>query len=122
MVGMSPGINMETSSGGLLKGMKSLLGGESFFTNKFSGGGEVLLAAALPGDLSVLNIGPGSGWKIAKGAFVGCDDTVNVETKLFRRSIQQSIQVRNQDNTFQKAVVHHERPRGFKVKEASPTL
>ena len=36
MVGMSPGINMETSSGGLLKGMKSLLGGESFFTNKFS--------------------------------------------------------------------------------------
>ncbi|MEO1267726.1 MAG: TIGR00266 family protein [Myxococcota bacterium] len=81
MVGMSPGVNMETSSGGLLKGMKSLLGGESFFTNKFSGGGEVLLAAALPGDLAVLNVGPGSGWRIAKGAFVGCDDSVNVETK-----------------------------------------
>ncbi len=84
MVGMSPNVNMETKSGGLLKGMKSMLGGESFFMNKFTTGagtGEVLLGAPLPGDLAVLECGGGSDWCIAKGAFVGCDDTVNVETK-----------------------------------------
>lgn len=84
MVGQSMNIYMETSSGGLLKGMKSMLGGESFFTNKFTstgGTGEVLLGGALPGDMAILDCTATRNWRIARGAFVACEDQINIETK-----------------------------------------
>ena len=56
MLAMSPGVTMETSTqGGLLKGLRrSVLGGESFFMNTFTGqvdGAELWLAPALSGDV-----------------------------------------------------------------------
>ena len=56
MVSMSQGISLETSlGGGLLSALKrSILGGESFFMNEYrapAGGGKIMLAPALPGDI-----------------------------------------------------------------------
>lgn len=60
MVTMHPNLDVETSSasgkkkGGLLKGLKRMLAGESFFMNVFTaarGGGEVTLAPKLSGDI-----------------------------------------------------------------------
>lgn len=88
MIGMSPNTNMETSSGGLMKGVKAMFSGESFFTNKFSSTGgtaELLVATSLPGDMAILDVdsgqGPGGEWSIQRGAFVACDDTVEIDAK-----------------------------------------
>lgn len=59
MISMSGDMAVETTThkkgkGGVLKGIKRMLSGESFFLNHFtagSNGGEVLLAATLPGDM-----------------------------------------------------------------------
>jgi uncharacterized protein (AIM24 family) len=61
MVAMSAGVTLETAAtGGLLKSLgRALLGGESFFQNTYrapAGGGELMVAPALPGDLSVLRL------------------------------------------------------------------
>ncbi len=84
MVGRSVNITMETQSGGMMKGMKAMLGGESFFMNKFTAtgsAGEVLVGAALPGDLEVVEVSSSQGWNVAQGAFIACEDTVAIETK-----------------------------------------
>lgn len=56
MLAMSPGVAMETTTqGGVLKGLRrSVLGGESFFMNTFTGqvdGAELWLAPPLAGDV-----------------------------------------------------------------------
>ena len=56
MVGMSPGVTLETAAtGGFLKSLgRALLGGESFFQNTYqtgASGGEITVAPPLPGDL-----------------------------------------------------------------------
>lgn len=56
MLAMSPAVAMETSTqGGVLKGLRrSILGGESFFMNTFTGqadGAELWLAPSLAGDI-----------------------------------------------------------------------
>ena len=89
MIGMSPNMNMETASGGLMKGVKSMFSGESFFTNKFSSTGgmaELLVASSLPGDMAILEVdsaqGPGGDWFIQRGGFVASDDTVEIDAKM----------------------------------------
>jgi len=88
MIGMSPNVNMETSSGGLMKGVKAMFSGESFFTNKFTSTGgtaELLVATSLPGDMAILAVDSGAGaggeWSIQRGAFVACEDTVEIDAK-----------------------------------------
>lgn len=84
MVGMTPNVQIQTGSGGLLKGLKRLFGGESFFRNTFTAGGgpgEVYLAAALPGDLVVLDVGPRS-FFLQSHAYVASSPTVDVDTKV----------------------------------------
>lgn len=59
MIAMSSDVAMETtthkkSSGGIMKGLKRMLSGESFFINHYtagSNGGEVFLAPTLSGDM-----------------------------------------------------------------------
>lgn len=59
MIAMSGSVNISTStmsrgSGGMMKGLKRMLSGESFFLNHFSAGqqgGEVWVAATLSGDM-----------------------------------------------------------------------
>jgi len=84
MVGMTPNVDIQTGSGGLMKGLKRMFGGESFFRNTFtaSGGvGEVYLAATLPGDLAVFDVGP-RGYYLQSHAYVASTTGVDVDTRL----------------------------------------
>ncbi len=83
MMGMSTNVNMETQSGGLMKGLKRMFGGESFFRNTFtahSGQGEVLLTTPLCGDMAVLEVGQ-TQWCVQNSAYVGSSTTVDVQTQ-----------------------------------------
>ena len=56
MVSHTPGLQMQTSTqGGIMKGLKRAVGGESFFMNTFTAtqpGDHIGLAAPLPGDIA----------------------------------------------------------------------
>lgn len=83
MVGMSTNVQMQTSSGGFMKGLKRLFGGESFFRNTFTangGQGEVLFATPLCGDMAVLDVGQKQ-WCVQNSAFLACSPSVDVKTK-----------------------------------------
>ncbi|MBK9266808.1 MAG: TIGR00266 family protein [Polyangiaceae bacterium] len=83
MVGMSTNVQMQTQSGGFMKGLKRLFGGESFFRNTFTaqgGQGEVLFATPLCGDMAVLEAGHKQ-WCIQNSAYVASSPTVDVKTK-----------------------------------------
>ncbi|HMR04458.1 MAG TPA: TIGR00266 family protein [Polyangiaceae bacterium] len=84
MVGMSPSVQMQTQSGGLMSGLKRMFGGESFFRNTFTAGaegGEVLLAHALCGDMAVLDMAPG-GYFVQSSSFIASTPNVQIETKV----------------------------------------
>jgi len=84
MVSYSDGVTVQTEAkGGLLGGIKRMVGGESFFQNTYSApaaGGEITLAAALPGDMILLEI-DGSEFNLQSGAYVASEMGVNVDTK-----------------------------------------
>lgn len=87
MVAMSATISVETQAraqGGILGGLKrSLLGGESFFTNRFvaqRAAGQVLLAPPLPGDMMVHELS-GEPLLIRGGGYVSAPDTVRIDTQ-----------------------------------------
>jgi uncharacterized protein (TIGR00266 family) len=84
MVGMSPNVQMQTQSGGLMSGLKRMFGGESFFRNTFTaanGPGEVLFAHSLCGDMSVLEMTQ-AGYFIQSSSYIACTPNVNIETKV----------------------------------------
>lgn len=82
MVGMSTNVMMQTQSGGVMSGLKRLFGGESFFRNTFTahgGGGEVLFATPLCGDMAILDVGAKQ-WHVQNSAYVASSPTVDVST------------------------------------------
>lgn len=84
MVGTSLNVQMETSAGGVFKGLKRMFGGESFFRNTFSvadGSGEVLLAPPLCGDMETLQVGEG-GWFVQSTSYVASSAGIELETKV----------------------------------------
>lgn len=83
MMGMSTNVQMTTQSGGILKGLKRMFGGESFFRNTFTaqgGPGEVLFTTPLCGDMAVLDVGARQ-WLIQNSAYVASSPTVDVQTQ-----------------------------------------
>jgi uncharacterized protein (TIGR00266 family) len=83
LVGMTPNVSVETHGGGVLVGLKRLLGGETLFRNRFraeGGRAEVLFAPPLPGDLEVLEIGARP-WCLRSGSFVAATDGLDVRTR-----------------------------------------
>lgn len=87
MVSMTSNIQVETQAraqGGLLGGLKrSLLGGESFFTNRFTAmgaPGHVSFAPDLCGDLVAHEVG-GQQLLIQGSSYVSAPDTVQIDTK-----------------------------------------
>lgn len=85
MVGMSAGITLETgATGGFLKSLgRALLGGESFFQNTYrapAGGGQLLVAPALPGDLFVLDLA-GESLMVQSGSYVASEMGITVDTR-----------------------------------------
>jgi uncharacterized protein (TIGR00266 family) len=84
MVSMTDGITVETkASGGLLGGIKRMVAGESFFQNTYTAppnGGEMGLAATLPGDMRVLNVDESSPLFLRSGAYVASEENVQFDS------------------------------------------
>ena len=77
-------VQMATSTqGGIMKGLRRSIGGESFFVNDFSStaGGVVAVAAALPGDMSVVPVAAGSTLLVQSGSWVASDPSIDVDAK-----------------------------------------
>ena len=71
-------------SGGPLEGFQRMLGGESFFLNRFTGGPEggwVMLAPRSPGDIQEFSLGPGSELLVQSGSFLACWGPVELDQK-----------------------------------------
>jgi len=85
MAAMGSGVEIETKAqGGLMGGLKrSVLGGESFFINTFRApqGGEVAVAAKLPGDMMKRTLDGSKAMMVQSGSWLASDDEVDVDTK-----------------------------------------
>lgn len=86
MIAMSSHISVQTSSykrnqGSILKAMKRIFAGESFFLNHYTANapGEIWLSTALPGDLLVKTLTQGSNLIIQSGSFMASEPTVQVD-------------------------------------------
>jgi len=82
MVSMDATVNIETKMQGGLGGAlkRSLLGGESFFMNHFTGSGEVTFASSVPGDISHVKM-TGNTLLVQSGSFICSSGDVTVDTK-----------------------------------------
>lgn len=70
----------QKNSGGIIKGLKRMISGESFFLNHFTAtnSAEVWLGTPLPGDIMVHNL-IGERLVIAGGGFVACSSGVSID-------------------------------------------
>ncbi len=84
MMGMTPGIKLETNmQGGLLGAAKRALGGESLFLNTYTGtaaGQRLDLAPSAPGDMEHVAMN-GRTVMVQSGSFCACTPGVTVDTK-----------------------------------------
>ncbi len=85
MVGMSPDVQVQTGmKGGFLKSLaRSVLGGESFFTNTFQAGGrggEVMFAPTMPGDVFTFEL-RGDAYLVQSGSYMASSQGVETDTK-----------------------------------------
>jgi uncharacterized protein (TIGR00266 family) len=78
-------VTVDTSTqGGFLKGLKRTIGGESFFVNDFTagpGGGVVGVAAALPGDMVLVDLSQGRTIMVQSGSWIASDTSIDVDSK-----------------------------------------
>ena len=86
MMTMSQGVVLQSKAeGGVLKSLKrAALGGESFFVSTYTAppsGGFVDVAARLPGDVSMVEIGAGKALFISKGSWLANEATVTIDTQ-----------------------------------------
>jgi uncharacterized protein (TIGR00266 family) len=84
MVSFSAGITSETDvTGGLMRGIQRIFGGESFFQNTFQApkeGGEITLAPALVGDIGILDIAAEQTMLLQSGAYLAAERGVTFDT------------------------------------------
>ncbi|WMW23089.1 TIGR00266 family protein [Methanolobus mangrovi] len=91
MMYMGPGIKMETSTGGgLLKGLKRAVTGESFFITSFihegSGKGYVAFGAPYPGKIIPLDLGKlGGSFLCQKDSFLCAANGIDIEVALTKK-------------------------------------
>jgi uncharacterized protein (TIGR00266 family) len=77
-------VQMATSTqGGFMKGLRRSVGGESFFVNDFTSGsgGVVAVAAALPGDMSLVTLNGSGALLVQSGSWIASETTVDVDAK-----------------------------------------
>lgn len=83
MVSMTPNVQIQTQArGGILGGLKRLVGGESFFMNTFtcaSGQGEMTLAPTFTGDL--VHIPLSGGMFVQSGSYIANTPGIEIDTK-----------------------------------------
>jgi len=85
MVSMNGQVAIETqATGGFMKSLRrSVLGGESFFTNTFkatANNAEITLAPSLPGDIVVWDL-RGNELLVQSGSFLASSTSITVDTK-----------------------------------------
>jgi uncharacterized protein (TIGR00266 family) len=84
MAAMDPWINMKSKmKGGLLKGVKRMLGGESLFLSEFTAqgqNGELWLAPGVPGDIYHYRM-RGTSLMLQSSAFIASSPTVEIDAK-----------------------------------------
>jgi len=84
MISMTTGTQIETTTqGGILKGLKRSISGESFFMNMFTAppsGGEILLASSLPGDMTYVDL-QGETWLFHRDGFIASEEGIDLDTK-----------------------------------------
>jgi uncharacterized protein (TIGR00266 family) len=84
MVAMSGGVRLETSTGGIVKGLKRMaLGGESFFLTTYTAeqaGAQVAFAPSLPGDVVHQSLA-GETMFVQSGSYLASGPGVDVETR-----------------------------------------
>jgi uncharacterized protein (TIGR00266 family) len=90
MVSMTTDITVTTSTmstgsgaGGLLKGLKRMLTGESFFLNKFtsSTGGHVSFAPTLIGDVEHITLDGTANLVVQSSSFMACSEGLSMDTQ-----------------------------------------
>ena len=88
MVRMSADIDLDVTTkpkgkGGLLSGVKRLLGGDSFFmsTYRADSPGEVVIAPTLPGDVHVVQLDGSTTWICAGASYMGSGPDVSLDTQ-----------------------------------------
>jgi uncharacterized protein (TIGR00266 family) len=87
MVAMNGSMTINTTThqkgkGGIIRGLKRLLGGESFFLNHYQSSeadDKLWLSHALPGDMEKIEISPDQGIVVSGGCFVACDDDIEMD-------------------------------------------
>jgi uncharacterized protein (TIGR00266 family) len=89
MQAMTPGFHIEVKAGlhmggkrGMLGGMRSLFGGESFFTVIYRSKRDaqhIMLAPEQMGEIRAIEVTPESGLKLARGAFLACTPELTFE-------------------------------------------
>lgn len=87
LMAISPNMTLTTSThsrgkGGILKGLKRMLSGESFFLNHIEAKseGDVWLSTPLPGDIMVREL-KGDSLILSGGAYVASSDGVHIDLK-----------------------------------------
>jgi uncharacterized protein (TIGR00266 family) len=81
MAWMSPNMQMETKGGGLGKMFSKAFSGESMFQNHYTargGNGLIAFTSSFPGEIKVLEIGPGKEMIVQKSAFLASEAGVNL--------------------------------------------
>ncbi len=88
MVTMTDNVNIETSTfsrggGGLLKGLKRMLTGESFFLNKFTarGEGHVTFAPTLVGDIEHISLDGSKNLIVQSTSYLAGSPTLELDTQ-----------------------------------------
>lgn len=89
MVWMSPGFNMETSSGGIGKAFGRMFSGESLFQNYYtapSGGGMIAFGSSFVGSIRAVEITPDRPVIAQKRAFLASTSGVELSTFFQKRA------------------------------------
>ncbi len=74
-------VQMETSSGGILTGIKRKFSGESFFQNTFTGPGKIVFAPPFPGTIQAFEITPDTPMILQQGAYIAGSPNVKISSK-----------------------------------------
>ena len=88
MCWMSPNMEMQTHGGGLGRMFSKAFSGESMFQNHYTargGAGMIAFASSFPGEIKVLEIGPGQEMIVQKSAFLAAEAGVNLSIHFQKR-------------------------------------
>ena len=88
MCWMSPNMQMETHGGGLGRMFSKAFSGESMFQNHYTargGNGMIAFGSSFPGEIKVVDIGPGREMIVQKSAFLAAEEGVDLSIHFQKR-------------------------------------